>query len=193
MESGIALALIVLAVAVATASFVSTTTAVGLVSVVIAGTATVGFVSNTKELSCRPGWFRLPVQYSSILFCMTIFAMFNVVAADGSSPNKNHGSSHIAAVASAVCLVAAASIRPRRTVPVHNYGDYDDDDDDGDLHGSNKRPSKRKSANPDNDDDNVKMNTTKSLRSRGKKRWSTRRWTTRRRTTTKMDQKTSRS
>jgi hypothetical protein len=82
---------------------------------------------------------------------MTIFAMFNVVAADGSSPNKNHGSSHIAAVASAVCLVAAASIRPRRTVPVHNYGDYDDNDDD-DLHGSNKRPSKRKSANPDNDD-----------------------------------------
>ena len=118
MESGIALALIVLAVAVATASFVSTTTAVGLVSVVIAGTAAVGFVSITKELSCRPGWFRLPVQYSSILFCMTIFAIFNVVAADGSSPNKNHGSSHIAAAVSAACLVAVASIRPRRTVPV---------------------------------------------------------------------------
>jgi hypothetical protein len=91
------------------------------------------------------------------------------VAADGSSPNKNHGSSHIAAAVSAACLVAAASIRPRRTVPVHNYGDYDDDDDD-DLHGSNKRRSKRKSANPNNDDDNVKMNTTKSLRSRGKKK-----------------------
>jgi hypothetical protein len=131
----------------------------GLVSVAIAGTAAVGFVSNTKEssLSCRPGWFRLPVQLSSILFWMTIFAIINVAVADGTSSNKNHGTGTIAAVASAVCL-AAASSRPHRAVrnreTVYNYGDYDDDedDDDDDLHGSNKRPSKRKSVNPDNDD-----------------------------------------